>query len=33
MAQLGIDGLFTDDPAGLTRYFAAKSSATHSDPR
>ena len=33
MAQLGIDGLFTDDPAGLTRYFAAKSFATHSDPR
>jgi glycerophosphoryl diester phosphodiesterase len=33
MAQLGIDGLFTDDPAGLTRYFAAKASATYSDPR
>jgi glycerophosphoryl diester phosphodiesterase len=33
MAQLGIDGLFTDDPAGLIRYFAAKASATYSDPR
>jgi glycerophosphoryl diester phosphodiesterase len=33
MAQLGVDGLFTDDPAGLGRYFAAKSAATHKDPR
>jgi glycerophosphoryl diester phosphodiesterase len=29
MAQLGIDGIFTDDPAGLARYFAASSAATH----
>lgn len=33
LAQLGTDGLFTDDPTGLGRYFAAKSSATHSLPR
>lgn len=33
LAQIGIDGLFTDDPTGLARYFAAKSPATHSDPR
>jgi glycerophosphoryl diester phosphodiesterase len=33
LAQLGTDGLFTDDPAGLAGYFAAKSSATHSHGR
>jgi glycerophosphoryl diester phosphodiesterase len=29
MSQLGIDGIFTDDPAGLADYFAAKSAAAH----
>jgi glycerophosphoryl diester phosphodiesterase len=33
MAQLDVDGLFTDDPAGLDRYFAGRSAATHKDPR
>jgi glycerophosphoryl diester phosphodiesterase len=33
LAQLGVDGIFTDNPAGLAGYFAARSAATHKDPR
>jgi glycerophosphoryl diester phosphodiesterase len=29
IAQLGVDGIFTDDPAGLARYFATNSAGTH----
>jgi glycerophosphoryl diester phosphodiesterase len=29
MVQLGVDGLFTDDPAGLAHYFAARSAPVH----
>jgi glycerophosphoryl diester phosphodiesterase len=33
LAEIGVDGLFTDDPGGLKQYFERKRTAPHGGPR